>query len=340
MTNSFHDVVKRCIQFIPWEEGLQPTLPANHVSMVLHEPSILAGYRLPNQRWLYYVKSLFQLHNETLNVWTHLIGALLIVHRLHIYSEVYDYFKDPHSWPVLAFGICSIICDFTSCCVHLLHSKSPYVHYMAFMVDYIGATMYSFGSGLVYYYVQSDPNFYRFFGHWFLAILALVTVLNFLILCGAKVYYGKDPNNLKRKYFFLGSMAFEAFTCTIPVVPRFISFAKNDHDSTSAAVECIVIIMLLFVLQAVAFAAHQPEKTWPGKFDIVGHGHQIFHVLTVITQMYQLGTAHYFNMQGLSSHAQPDIIMILSTIFLIIATDAMVLWILRSYVSKSLSKLQ
>ncbi|KAK3593966.1 hypothetical protein CHS0354_040703 [Potamilus streckersoni] len=340
MTDSFYDILKRCLQFIPWERELQPTLSASNVSMVLHEPSILAGYRLPNQRWLYYVKSLFQLHNETLNVWTHLIGALLIVHRLHIYSGEYDYLTDPHSWPVLAFGICSIMCDFTSSCVHLFHSKSPYIHYIAFMVDYIGATIYSFGSGMLLYYVQSDPHLYNIFGHWFLAIIAIVTVLNFLVLCGAKVYYGEDPSNLKRKYFFLGAMAFEFFTCSIPVVPRFIYCVQNDEDWASTAVECIVMTMFLFFLQSLAFSAHQPEKTWPGKFDIIGHGHQIFHILTVLTQMYQLGTAHYFNMQGLSSHTQPDLIMILITIHLIIATDVMILWILRTYVSKCLSKLQ
>ncbi|CAM4952820.1 unnamed protein product, partial [Rotaria socialis] len=46
------------------------------VPLVLTEPFILRGYRSTHQPWSYYWKSLFHKHNETINVWSHLIGIL------------------------------------------------------------------------------------------------------------------------------------------------------------------------------------------------------------------------------------------------------------------------
>ncbi|KAK3093277.1 hypothetical protein FSP39_013569 [Pinctada imbricata] len=85
----------------------QPTLPYQKIPRVLHEPSILAGYRQTNQPWRYYLTSLFQIHNETFNVWSHLIGFALVWILLAEYSENYDFWSDSHLWPMLAFGICS-----------------------------------------------------------------------------------------------------------------------------------------------------------------------------------------------------------------------------------------
>jgi hypothetical protein len=44
---------------------------------VVDNPFILSGYRRPNSSISYYALSIFSLHNETINIWTHLIGFLL-----------------------------------------------------------------------------------------------------------------------------------------------------------------------------------------------------------------------------------------------------------------------
>lgn len=38
---------------------------------------ILNGYRINYDSWLVTLKSLFQVHNETVNVWTHLLGFVV-----------------------------------------------------------------------------------------------------------------------------------------------------------------------------------------------------------------------------------------------------------------------
>ena len=40
------------------------------------EPYIYTGFRPVNKPYLYYIKSLFKKHNETVNAWSHYLGAI------------------------------------------------------------------------------------------------------------------------------------------------------------------------------------------------------------------------------------------------------------------------
>eukprot|EP01102_Stenamoeba_stenopodia_P015677 TRINITY_DN536_c0_g1_i1.p1 TRINITY_DN536_c0_g1~~TRINITY_DN536_c0_g1_i1.p1 ORF type:complete len:512 (-),score=100.12 TRINITY_DN536_c0_g1_i1:310-1845(-) len=54
-------------------------LYATHVPDYLRELHVWSGYRRPGQSWKDCLRSIFSLHNETLNAWTHLIGFALFV---------------------------------------------------------------------------------------------------------------------------------------------------------------------------------------------------------------------------------------------------------------------
>ncbi|KAK1880426.1 Membrane progestin receptor alpha [Dissostichus eleginoides] len=49
------------------------TLKESEVPTYFRERYVSTGYRPLNQNWRYYFLSLFQRHNETINVWTHLL---------------------------------------------------------------------------------------------------------------------------------------------------------------------------------------------------------------------------------------------------------------------------
>ena len=40
---------------------------------------ILTGYRINYDSWPAILKSIFQWHNETMNIWTHLVGFIVYV---------------------------------------------------------------------------------------------------------------------------------------------------------------------------------------------------------------------------------------------------------------------
>ncbi|OQS03287.1 adiponectin receptor protein [Thraustotheca clavata] len=57
--------------------GQLDELELHEHSFLAHNPFIRSGYRLHYHSPLHCLKSLFQLHNETWNVWSHLVGAML-----------------------------------------------------------------------------------------------------------------------------------------------------------------------------------------------------------------------------------------------------------------------
>jgi adiponectin receptor len=43
----------------------------------------------------------------------------------------------------------------------------------------------------------------------------------------------------------------------------------------------VILMGALYLIGAFIYAFRIPERWWPGKFDIIGQSHQIFHVLVV-----------------------------------------------------------
>lgn len=332
-------LLQDAVATVPWETRLQPTLPAKCVSRVLHEPAILSGYRVPYQPWKYYFYSIFQLHNETVNVWTHLIGFCIILHQLHGYFQEFDLATDSVLSTLLAFGVTCLIGLIISSMVHLVHAKSPHVHFVAFMTDYMGATVCSFGTGVGCFYGVSEPWFYRRWETLYIPTLTAVSYLNFVNLCLAKLWFGDDPHNMKRKYMFIVGMSVQGVMNMAAFVPRYFNCFCDDTCEIPS-LNHLTLITVIFVLHAVTFAAHQPEKTWPGKFDIVGHGHQIFHVLVVLNQVLQLGAIYSDHKNGLMAHSKPNIVYIMSFLISMLLLDIVTLKYLSKFVPYSLSKLK
>jgi predicted membrane channel-forming protein YqfA (hemolysin III family) len=151
----------------------------------------------------------------------------------------------------------------------------------------MGATISSFGSGIAGIYGLSEARSYRWLMPLYLPVIFISSYLNFVNLCLAKIWYGHDPHNIQRKYMFIIGMSIQALINMAPFVTRYeICFSNENCSMTS--LNHLTLIQIVFILEAVTFAAHQPEKTWPGKFDIVGHGHQIFHVLIICNHVFQL----------------------------------------------------
>ncbi|KAL4238269.1 oogenesis [Mactra antiquata] len=336
-SRSLNDLIYDTLASVPWQTKLQPTLPMEEVHVVLHEPAILGGYRVPHKPWKYYFFSLFQLHNETVNVWSHIIGCVVILYKLYHFFDEFDLGRDHVLTTLLLFGISCLIGLGTSAAVHLLHAKSPYIHFVAFMVDYIGATFCSFGSGIAALYGYSKAETYDSIKDFYAPLVFISSYLNFLNLCLAKIWYGHDPHNLNRKYMFIFGMGIQAFINMAPWIPRFVD-CFHDNTCSFSSLNHISIIPFVFVLEAVAFAAHQPEKTFPGKCDIVGQGHQLFHVLIVLNHVFQLDAIYIDHKNNLTGHSEPDFWFYLIMMIVLYVIEAASLCIIARLVPASIKK--
>ena len=71
--------------------SLPHSLPREMVPKLIWEPGILTGYRPMNQPWKFYIRSLFWIHNETGNIWTHLLAPLFTLAMLYTFSKHIDF---------------------------------------------------------------------------------------------------------------------------------------------------------------------------------------------------------------------------------------------------------
>ena len=97
------------------------TVTADKIPLVYREPGIIYGYRLQHQPIKFYVKSMFQIHNETVNIWTHMIAMYTGCHEDH-YAMLEDYFLSG----VVVMSWVGFIC----CCIAKLRYRRPYPPYM------------------------------------------------------------------------------------------------------------------------------------------------------------------------------------------------------------------
>ncbi len=270
-----------------WPLPLQETVNYHQVALVFREPNIYTGYRLPGQSWSYYLASLFQIHNELGNVWSHILTSLI-----HAYLAMYTYLNPGTDHPdiigVIGFHVMHCTCANLSVMAHLFHSKSVYHHYTLFMYDYIGIAMHIHGCATLHYHCLGTETLYQYFGHFYLFMNSSVAVLFYAVAAAAKGFL--EHNYLVER---------RVLTCIIGVVvtmhaalPLMFKTYEDYHWNNSVfsphshAVLWYIFSMTIHVLKL-------PETILPGQFDIIGHSHQWWHILNLTAAMKTYHEAHH-----------------------------------------------
>lgn len=126
---------------------------------------ILSGYRPENGDYLEVLASLTFLHNETCNVYTHLIGALILPFLAPLVLRLLSQpqFLNVSSMDYAAFGVyfwCAEICLVLSSLYHLIQPHSHRVDLFWHGMDLLGiviVTVGTFSSGIFYvFFCEAD----------------------------------------------------------------------------------------------------------------------------------------------------------------------------------------
>ncbi|RUS69454.1 hypothetical protein EGW08_022788 [Elysia chlorotica] len=264
---------------------VQQLLTVEDVPDVIKEPYIYSGYRLLNKPWSYYVKSIFRLHNESVNVWTHGLGFFVVLFSMACYLDQLDMQKDCHASTILVFGLCCLCNLAASSAAHLFHSRSRWDHFAFFLLDYMGVTFYAFGSGVNSMFICSSKAFHELFSGWFLPVNVLLSWFAFYACCVAKIKLAH--NNTHRKVVMIAGVLCQAVVVSLPAVSRYVD-CLQDPTCDIRHLNHLTVVFALLILCAISFAGHMPESLWPGHFDVLGHGHQWFHVAVVLAMLAQV----------------------------------------------------
>ncbi|XP_065786169.1 membrane progestin receptor alpha isoform X1 [Muntiacus reevesi] len=269
----------------------QPSVPSEPVFTVdraevpplFWKPYIYVGYRPLHRTWRFYFRTLFQQHNEAVNVWTHLLAALVLLLRLAIFVGTVDFWGDPHARPLFIIVLASFTYLSLSALAHLLQAKSEFWHYSFFFLDYVGVAVYQFGSALAHFYYAIEPAWHAQVQTIFLPTAAFLAWLSCTGSCYNK--YIQKPGLLGRTCQEVPSALAYALDIS-PVAHRILVSADPATDDPALLYhKCQVVF---FLLAAAFFSAFVPERWFPGSCHVFGQGHQLFHVFLVLCTLAQL----------------------------------------------------
>ena len=248
----------------------------------------LSGYRVGyTPRML--LRSLFTIHNETANVWTHLLGFLVV---LGCAAHVVGVVLRDGSWAdhglFATFLLSALWCMGASSVYHLTYCHSQGVHRTTLFCDFFGISLLVTGSFIpcVYYAFACFPLWRAVYTGLTAAVGAATLVLPWFAFF--QTWYWR------RIGLYFAAVA----SGVVPAVHIMLLMPLNE--TTWPMFMGVFKMMLCYAAGLVFYAAKIPERWFPGQFDYWLHSHQIWHVFVLAATV-----AHCFTCIGVYQRAQP-----------------------------------
>ncbi|XP_064422154.1 membrane progestin receptor gamma-B [Latimeria chalumnae] len=278
-------------------------LSINQVPRVFHEESIIFGYRHPRSSATDCILSVFQLTNETLNIWTHFLPTWYFLWKLFALLYTLDFWNEAFAWPLIVYMLSCCIYPFASSCAHTFSTMSSRARHICFFFDYGALGFYSLGSAISYSaYIMPDKWVNSTFHQYYVSVAVLNTIVCTGLSCYSRlglpfVHYNHDTIErlleLDRpklsKILRVVAFAYPYLFDNIPLFYRLLLCAGESCAHNETIPVHYRHIMLAF-LTAFLFATHLPERLAPGCFDYIGHSHQLFHICAIIGTHFQMET--------------------------------------------------
>lgn len=262
------------------------TIRDTEVPSYFRERYVCTGYRPLNQNWRYYFLSLFQRHNETLNIWTHLVAFLVLLIKLCQLTETVDFISDRHSWPLLILVLSSLTYSAFSVVAHLLGGKSDLAHYCFYFLDYVGVAQYQYGSAVVHFYYAVDESVHGLVSGIFMPTAAILSCLSCLGCCYGKYCNHSLPTWVRKVCQVVPSALAYSWDIS-PVAKRLFFWSSSDP-----AIIYHFGQVAFFLSCAFFFTCPLLERCFPGRCDFVGQSHQIFHVFLSCCTLCQIHASY------------------------------------------------
>lgn len=240
---------------------------------------VLAQYR-PQMGVRQALRSLFSLHNETYNVWSHVVGLVLFVGLLAQWLLApLPPFANPEpqrKWPLALYLAACCYVYVCSAAAHLFYVVSKRVCVMLWKLDHISIAVCctaGFVPIIDAAFTCSGPAV----GPLYIGVTVAMAVA---VVCVSMIdAFHQDRFRTLRAAV---QLLFPAWA----VVP--MMHARRlllPHAQASAGLELVGAAMVVMVAGALVYAARLTEVLFPGRFDIFGSSHNIMHTSVVVAHL-------------------------------------------------------
>ncbi|KAH9855334.1 HlyIII-domain-containing protein [Lenzites betulinus] len=245
---------------------------------------ILTGYRRATASWRTCAASVFgYLHNETVNIHSHLGGAIIFAALLFSFPKVYFVHYESTTWADMAvfvvFLCAAIFCLFSSAFYHTFSAHSAAVAGRCNALDYAGIVVLIVGSFFpcIYYGFFCDPHYQTFY----LSGIAIAGLGAGYIVLNPE-YRKPSHRGARTKVFILLGLS-----GIIPTLHGLVT-----HGFYTLCYEMgfgwLLVSGMMYIVGALLYANRIPERLSPGTFDYFFASHQIFHFFVLAAAL-----AHY-----------------------------------------------
>lgn len=256
----------------------------DEVSEPLREPGIITGYRNENCTVLQAVVSLFNATNETVNFWTHFLASVYFIWLLASLSSAMPLFDDPYLYPLTCYLFTSCGYPLMSCIAHAFSCLSITATHVCYFLDYAALSVYTWGVAYAYYSYCLAP---QLMDSWFAKIFLPVALMNAVsaTFCACLSRFIVNPiiqKSLRVSAFVvpavwdLTPLAFWLYTCDAST--ESCGESRIHHINQYV---CVIVASFFY-------GSHFPERLAPGRFDIVGHSHNLLHVFSFLATNEQM----------------------------------------------------
>ncbi|RDW89032.1 HlyIII-domain-containing protein [Coleophoma cylindrospora] len=238
---------------------------------------IHSGYRPASNSFKKSFASLGYLHNESVNIYSHLFGAIIFsAAGIFMFKEIRPRYSSAAPSDILAFGCFfagAAACLGMSATYHAISNHSPIVAKFGNKLDYVGIVSLITGSFI-------PCIFYGFYCHPHLQELYWTMICSLGVGCASVSIFERFRTPAWRPYRAAMFVAM-GLSALFPVLHGVQLYGINQMRERMGLM-WILLEGFLYILGAGLYAARWPERSAPGSFDIWGSSHQIFHVLVVM----------------------------------------------------------
>ncbi|EWC43804.1 hypothetical protein DRE_07313 [Drechslerella stenobrocha 248] len=244
---------------------------------------ITSGYRPATASYRKSLRSLGYWHNESVNIYTHLLGAL----AFNLFSYVLYGMLAPRYPTATVADIYAFVSFFVGCTVCLglsaaYHTVSNHSHQAARfwnVLDYVGIVGLITGSFLpsVYYGFRCETAIRN--RYW-------TMICTIGVACATVSVH---PHTRTPRFRPIRTAMFIAMG-TSAVFPLMNGVLLHGLEETQrrCGLGWLLAEGASMISGAVLYATRVPERLKPGRFDFVGSSHQIFHVMVLVGAMCHL----------------------------------------------------
>jgi len=236
---------------------------------------IHGGYRIDFHQYSEVLSSLFSIHNETVNIWSHLLGLIIMIicFTYTLFNFDFLHFSDLMYFVLFFLGACAMF--LLSTLYHLFNCIHDHkVYNQLLMCDYVGIFSMIMGSAV-------SALHFSFHCFWLEKTLYQIGIVAICIMGVLLVILPKyeDKHTLKL-LFYLASVSFSA----LPIAHMAVTL--GFYDTTKWWV-----LIGLYATGVAIYVSKFPECKFPGKFDFWFSSHQLWHFFILMA-----GCWHYYSL--------------------------------------------